>query len=109
MGEGGGRGWAPVVGASPWREPDAAALTSPAELGEAVGQRRECLARKRLVEEFGLGEAVSLPRQRPVRGLLDLVVGDAELGLVGARVDVRQLFADLGLRFEAGARHQYFE
>src|SRR5260370_37701947 len=58
VGEGGGVGRASVVGATPGGELHTALLARRPLPGQAVGQRRDRLIRKRLVEELGLGEAV---------------------------------------------------
>src|SRR2546429_601843 len=58
VGEGGGVGRAPVVGAAPGGEQHAAVLARRPPPGHAVHQRHDRLIRKRPVEELGLGEAV---------------------------------------------------
>src|SRR6266511_1748624 len=106
MHECGGLRHPPVVGTAPRRKADAANLTPNAVRGEAVHQCCDRFARKRAPEELGLRIAISLPEYLSMRRLLDLVVRDAELGLVEAGLAVGELAAVLehGVGANAGGQ-----
>src|SRR6266511_221088 len=93
---------AAIVRPAPGRKPDAASLPACMLRGKVVEQRGDGVSGERSLEQLGLGEAVALPTQWPLGGLLELVVRDAELGLQAAGVAVGKLPAVLGLRIGLG-------
>src|SRR6266508_6565362 len=96
----------PVVGTAPRRKADAANLTPDPVRCEAVHQCCDRFARKWAAEELRLRIAISLPGYLSMRRLLDLVVRDAELGLVEAGLAVGELAAVLehGVGANAGGQ-----
>src|SRR5919202_501052 len=106
MGESGGLGRSPVVGAAPGREFHATALAGRASPGEVVDQPRDRLARQRPVEELRLGEAVAAAGRLPARRRRVLVGGTAEAPLVVDGLAVGQLAAVVRQRFGTDARRE---